>query len=88
MKATVNYGDIQCVAYISGTEFNLLGVNMSYHCNLCVPKIIQLDSREGKHQDSKEYNNCNCQVRKHDFEKKINWTIKNISKDSKHTIVG
>jgi len=29
----------------------------------------------------------NCLVRKHDFEKKIIWTIKNISKDSKHTIV-
>ena len=28
----------------------------------------------------------NCMVRKHDFEKKITWTIKNISKDSKHAI--
>ena len=28
----------------------------------------------------------NCLVRKHDFEKKIEWTIKNISKDSKHKI--
>ncbi|MEO8862041.1 MAG: cation diffusion facilitator family transporter [Ginsengibacter sp.] len=26
----------------------------------------------------------NCLVRKHEFEKKITWTIKNISKDSKH----
>ncbi len=28
----------------------------------------------------------NCMVRKHPFEKRINWTIKNISKDSKHNI--
>ena len=28
----------------------------------------------------------NCMVRKHDFEKKIVWAIKNISKDSKHEI--
>jgi cation diffusion facilitator family transporter len=28
----------------------------------------------------------NCLVRKHDFEKKVVWTIKNISKDSKHKI--
>jgi len=28
----------------------------------------------------------NCMVRKHAFEKRITWTIKNISKDSKHTI--
>ena len=28
----------------------------------------------------------NCLVRKHDFEKKVIWTIKNISKDSKHKI--
>ncbi|MEP6948004.1 MAG: cation diffusion facilitator family transporter [Ginsengibacter sp.] len=29
----------------------------------------------------------NCLVRQHDFEKKIEWTIKNISKDSKHKIL-
>ena len=29
----------------------------------------------------------NCLVRKHEFEKKIIWTIKNISKDSKHGIL-
>jgi hypothetical protein len=28
----------------------------------------------------------NCMVRKHDFEKKITWTIKNISNDSRHGI--
>ncbi|MEO7121222.1 MAG: cation diffusion facilitator family transporter [Ginsengibacter sp.] len=28
----------------------------------------------------------NCMVRKHDFEKKITWTIKNISNDSRHEI--
>lgn len=28
----------------------------------------------------------NCMVRKHDFEKKIPWTIENISKDKKHDI--
>ena len=28
----------------------------------------------------------NCLVRKHDFEKKVVWTIKNISQDSKHKI--
>lgn len=29
----------------------------------------------------------NCMVRQHDFEKKITWTIKNISKDSRHGIL-
>ncbi len=29
----------------------------------------------------------NCMVRKHPLEKKIRWTIKNISRDSKHTIL-
>jgi divalent metal cation (Fe/Co/Zn/Cd) transporter len=28
----------------------------------------------------------NCMVRKHPFEKRITWTIENISKDSKHDI--
>jgi divalent metal cation (Fe/Co/Zn/Cd) transporter len=28
----------------------------------------------------------NCMVRQHDFEKRIRWTIENISKDSKHNI--
>ncbi len=28
-----------------------------------------------------------CAVRKHDFEKKINWTVSNISKNSKHDIL-
>lgn len=29
----------------------------------------------------------NCMVRQHDFEKKIEWTIENISKDTRHKIV-
>jgi cation diffusion facilitator family transporter len=29
----------------------------------------------------------NCMVRKHDFEKKITWTIENISNDSRHAIM-
>jgi cation diffusion facilitator family transporter len=45
------------------------------------------------HSDGcKEFSCCicpkqNCLVRKHDFEKRITWTIKNISKDSRHGIL-
>lgn len=44
------------------------------------------------HTDACEEFSCricskqNCMVRKHEFEKKINWTIKNISKNSRHGI--
>ena len=44
------------------------------------------------HSDGCEEFSCrictkqNCLVRKHDFEKKVMWTIKNISKDSRHEV--
>ncbi|WP_235906245.1 cation diffusion facilitator family transporter [Ginsengibacter hankyongi] len=44
------------------------------------------------HSDGCEQFSCrictkqNCLVRKYDFEKKVMWTIKNISKDSRHEV--
>ena len=67
------HAEIEALAKLIRNEFGE-AVELFVHSDGCQEFSCRICSKQ------------NCLVRKHDFEKKVIWTIKNISKDSKHKI--
>jgi cation diffusion facilitator family transporter len=67
------HDEIEALATLIRNEFGE-AVELFVHSDGCQEFSCRICSKQ------------NCLVRKHDFEKKVVWTIKNISKDSKHKI--
>ena len=67
------HAEIEALAALIRIEFGE-SVELFVHSDGCVEYSCRICSKQ------------NCMVRKHPFEKKITWTIQNISKDAKHTI--
>ncbi len=67
------HAEIEALAKLIRNEFGQ-AVELFVHSDGCEEFSCRICSKQ------------NCMVRKHDFEKKITWTIKNISKDSRHAI--
>jgi cation diffusion facilitator family transporter len=67
------HAEIEALATLIRNEFGE-AVELFVHSDGCQEFSCRICSKQ------------NCLVRKHSFEKKVVWTIKNISKDSKHKI--
>ena len=67
------HAEIEALAKLIRNEFGE-AVELFVHTDGCKEFSCRICSKQ------------NCMVRKHEFEKKITWTIKNISKDSRHAI--
>ena len=91
----IKYGStLHCDCHLTVPWY--LNVNEAHAEVEALAKLIRNEFGEAVeffvHSDGCEEFSCricskqNCMVRKHDFEKKITWTIKNISKDSRHKI--
>ena len=68
------HAEIEALAKLIRNEFGE-AVELFVHTDGCKEFSCRICSKQ------------NCMVRKHEFEKKITWTIKNISKDSRHEIL-
>jgi cation diffusion facilitator family transporter len=67
------HAEIEALAMLIRNEFGE-AVELFVHSDGCQEFSCRICSKQ------------NCLVRQHDFEKKVVWTIKNISKDSKHKV--
>ncbi|MEP6597030.1 MAG: cation diffusion facilitator family transporter, partial [Ginsengibacter sp.] len=67
------HNEIEALAHLIRNEFGE-AVELFVHSDGCQEFSCRICSKQ------------NCLVRKHDFEKKVEWTIKNISNDTKHKI--
>jgi cation diffusion facilitator family transporter len=68
------HAEVEALGALIRNEFGE-AVELFVHSDGCVEFSCRICSKQ------------NCLVRKHDFERKIVWDIKNISKDSKHKIL-
>lgn len=68
------HGEIESLAVLIRNEFGE-AVELFVHSDGCKEFSCRICSKQ------------NCMVRKHDFVKKIEWTIQNISHDSRHKII-
>lgn len=91
----IKYGStLHCDCHLTVPWY--LNVHEAHHEIEALGKLIRDEFGESVelfvHSDGCQEFSCkicfkqNCMVRKHPFEKRIPWTIKNISKDSKHNI--
>lgn len=67
------HAEIEALAGLIKNEFGE-AVELFVHSDACCDFSCKICSKQ------------NCMVRKHDFENRITWTIKNISNDARHTI--
>lgn len=91
----IKYGStLHCDCHLTVPWY--LNVNEAHHEIEALARLIRNEFGEAVelfvHSDGCQEFSCpicskqNCLVRKHDFEKKVEWTIENISKDTKHKI--
>ncbi len=91
----IKYGStLHCDCHLTVPWY--LNVNEAHHEIETLARLIRNEFGEAVelfvHSDGCQEFSCpicskqNCMVRKHDFEKKVEWTIANISKDTKHKI--
>ena len=73
LNVTEAHAEIEALATLIRNEFGE-AVELFVHSDPCEEFSCRICSKQ------------NCLVRQHDFEKKIIWTIKNISRDSRHKI--
>ena len=73
LNVTEAHAEIEALATLIRNEFGE-AVELFVHSDPCQEFSCRICSKQ------------NCLVRQHDFEKKIVWTIKNISRDSRHKI--
>lgn len=91
----IKYGStLHCDCHLTVPWY--LNVNEAHHEIEALARLIRNEFGEAVelfvHSDGCQEFSCqicskqNCMVRKHEFEKKVEWTIKNISQDTKHKI--
>ena len=74
LNVTEAHAEIEALSTLIKNEFGE-AVELFVHSDPCQEFSCRICSKQ------------NCLVRQHDFEKKIVWTIKNISRDSRHKIL-